>query len=331
MLSKEMKFVLFKLQHLCYPVFSIWNFARFTSYLPKRSDFKDWKSQERKRKKKSLIEGEVIFGIHPVTEALRQDRRKLYHLYLKPNFETNEKLAEIERRGSSKGIPVLIRNLDDLDKLTSCDKFNNVRPHQGVCLHCSVMEMDQIYHYEDFLESFSLERSQWLYPVLIDIKDPMNLGGILRSAFFFGLNQVLVHGDRSLKRVTPVVSKASSGSAECMRIGFLHDFSQFLQGAREAGDIIIGTSVPEEEQDLRVSSGVKILDSNTGYPSEMEFVRESPTFLLFGSENGGLDAHLLDWCHCHVQIHSRNKEKITCVDSLNVSVAAGIVFHHLLS
>jgi tRNA G18 (ribose-2'-O)-methylase SpoU len=113
------------------------------------------------------------------------------------------------------------------------------------------MEMDQIYHYEDFLESFSLERSQWLYPVLIDIKDPMNLGGILRSAFFFGLNQVLVHGDRSLKRVTPVVSKASSGSAECMRIGFLHDFSQFLQGAREAGDIIIGTSVPEEEQDLR--------------------------------------------------------------------------------
>jgi tRNA C32,U32 (ribose-2'-O)-methylase TrmJ len=82
---------------------------------------------------------------------------------------------------------------------------------------------------------------------------------------------------------------------------------------------------------VRVSSGVKILDSNTGYPSEMEFVRESPTFLLFGSENGGLDAHLLDWCHCHVQIHSRNKEKITCVDSLNVSVAAGIVFHHLLS
>ena len=33
-------------------------------------------------------------------------------------------------------LPVEIKELRELDRLTDVDKFNNFRPHQGVCLEC---------------------------------------------------------------------------------------------------------------------------------------------------------------------------------------------------
>ena len=75
----------------------------------------------------------------------------------------------------------------------------------------SPLPITPITAYTDFLSSVSLS-SQWLFPILVDVKDPMNFGAILRSSSFFGLHQLLLLGvgvgaDGGMRRVSPVVSK----------------------------------------------------------------------------------------------------------------------------
>ena len=81
----------------------------------------------------------------------------------------------------------------------------NLHPSPSLNVY-SPLPTTTISTYGDFLASAHLE-SQWLFPVLADVKDPMNLGAILRSSAFFGLHQLLLLGEGGMRKVSPVVSK----------------------------------------------------------------------------------------------------------------------------
>ena len=164
------------------------------------------------------------------------------------------------------------------------------------------------------------------------------------------------------------VHQASSGAAEVVKLLRLEEGLDFFVEAREMGDTLLGTSVPDPEPDeieddeKRNSIGV---DSLFGFPSDSPILQppapplppppgvhlydgvsgdhvpsgvlrqRSPTFLLLGSEGRGLDPNLLRLCHFHVRINSSRtptmtKNRLNNVDSLNVSVASGILLHHFV-
>ena len=77
-----------------------------------------------------------------------------------------------------------------------------------------------IQSYTDFLSTASLS-SQWLFPILVDVKDPMNMGAILRSAAFFGLDQLLLLGRDGMRKVSPVVSKVLEPVMYKQQLGIL--------------------------------------------------------------------------------------------------------------
>ena len=94
-----------------------------------------------KFQKSSFRPSETLFGIHPVKEALKQERRQLHCVYLKHDYKFNPKLEEIADLAEKSGLSIEFKSVGQLDRLTDVDNFNNYRPHQGVCLRCRSVDL----------------------------------------------------------------------------------------------------------------------------------------------------------------------------------------------
>ncbi|KAF7664961.1 hypothetical protein LDENG_00158830 [Lucifuga dentata] len=170
----------------------------------------EWERPVRKKSKDSKAENyEIVFGISPCLLALAQGRRKNHKLFVKDDEASRRtsvlKVCEVAHR---QGVQVQRVSKKDLDRMASG------RVHQGVCLQASCLS----YVTEDRDSAPSRQGSTpplWL--VLDGVQDPMNLGAILRSAYFLGVDRVASSLHHSCP-LTPVVSKASSGAMEVIGV-----------------------------------------------------------------------------------------------------------------
>lgn len=77
------------------------------------------------------VKGEVLFGIHPVSLALRANKRKFYQLFIKENTKCKEEGKRIIEQAEKLNVPVVTVTKNDLDKLSGS------RPSQGICMDVS--------------------------------------------------------------------------------------------------------------------------------------------------------------------------------------------------
>ena len=112
------------------------------------------------------------------------------------------------------------------------------------------------------------QRRLWL--VLDEVQDPHNLGSLLRSAYFLGVDGVLV-SEKNTARLSPAVSKSSAGAMELMRVHSTRNLVKYLNAATEAGWLVAGAAF-----DASVLVG------------ELEGDDRRRTMLVMGSEGKGL-------------------------------------------
>ena len=138
--------------------------------------------------------------------------------------------------------------------------------------------------------------------LLEDIKDPGNLGTIIRSANAFGIEGIILYGD-TIDVYNPKVVRSSVGnflkipiikidSIETLKLAFKNHYFYAT----------------------KVDNGVDLKD--------IKF--EEKKVIMFGSEAQGLSEELLNIAYKFFTISMKNK-----VESLNLSVAASIVFYSL--
>ena len=140
----------------------------------------------------------------------------------------------------------------------------------------------------------------------------MNLGARRRSAHFLGVDGVLV-SEKNSAPLTPVVSKASSGACEIMRVHATRNLPKTLNSAAEQGWAVVGAALEDSVA-----------------PSELS--RTQPTVLVMGSEGAGLRQLVRRSCSQFVRIPGADSSDVgDSVDSLNVSVAGGILLYALLN
>lgn len=161
----------------------------------------------------------------------------------------------------------------------------------------------------------------WL--CLDQVTDPQNFGAALRSAHFLGAGGVLTCS-RNSSPLTAAVSKASAGAMELMQVHSCRNLPATLQMAREAGWRVLGADGGPNSISI----------------SELQGARSGqPTVLVMGSEGQGLRTNVHRACQHLVRIDSVRRPAglfedvvpaFAQVDSLNVSVATGILLHHLL-
>ncbi|KAM5547560.1 putative tRNA/rRNA methyltransferase slr0955 [Rosa sericea] len=320
-------------------------FRRMEDVKSEKPEYRRWDRQENWGRKTwqeasessvPRLVGQGVYGVGPVLAALSAGRREFYTLYVQEGLDlSNNNRKKKDKKGfervlrMAENFGVNIKELRKHDLNMAADN----RPHQGLLLDASPLEMVKIKE----LDPVSVEEDKGsLWIALDEVTDPQNLGAIIRSSYFFGAAGVVLCAKNSAP-LSGVVSKASAGSLELMELRYCKNMMQFLTSSAENGWRVLGGSVSS-----------KAIPLNEIVPSE-------PTILVLGSEGTGLRPLVERSCTQLIRIpgnipadvtgggfddsepvevnHGYSAEEFRsflAVESLNVSVAAGVLLHHLV-
>lgn len=288
---------------------------------------------------------QFLYGRSVVEAALKDSRRQLYQLYIydgddRQNVQRDDVLARLARE---KGIKVTKLSNDGLPMM---QKMSGGRPHNGCVVEASPLpqlplkalgplsedpqkpgfhiEMGHQSHEEaaingtsDFV-SYQLPKERKPFVLLLDgILDPGNLGAILRTAAFLGVNGVAITKNSSAT-LTPVALKASSGASEAMTLFSVQSTVDFLTRSKEKGWLVYAAVPPTKWS--RRNSHLTVDRIETYDPLSLQ-----PTVLVVGSEGAGLDKQVRREADHEVSIPGAPGGLASVVESLNVSVATGIL------
>ena len=179
-----------------------------------------------------------------------------------------------------------------LDQIAGTDK------HQNIIARVELPEYAEL----DALFDVARKKDEPPLMVLLDgVQDPHNLGAILRSADAAGLHGVIIPKDKAVG-LTPAVVKASAGAAAWMPLVQVTNLSRTIDQLKEQGVWITGTAD----------------DASTDFTAS-DF--KDATAIILGSEGKGIRRLLREKCDFLVRIPMFGH-----VSSLNVSVAAGLLF-----
>lgn len=220
--------------------------------------------------------------------------------------------AELLREAEAQNIPVLRPRKQKLDALC------RHQVHQGVCMEVSRLRPTPWTEAEDGRPEDDGPQQLWL--VLEEIQDPRNLGAVIRSAHFLGVDKIIT-SQRNSCPLTPVVSKASAGAMEVTTVYSTNDLAGFLQAKARQGWLVAGTVGCSPDTPHQ---------PNIPITSCLEFLWDRPTLLVLGNEGLGLSQEVQASCQLLLTILP-GRQLYPGLESLNVSVAAGILLHSICS
>ncbi len=148
--------------------------------------------------------------------------------------------------------------------------------------------------------------------MLVDIRSAHNVGALFRTADAIRVEKLYLCGVTPLPidrfgRAVGAITKTALGAEHTVAWEHVTDTLVCIKALKKEGWDIVAV-----EQDARAQ------DYKT-------YLCNKPTVLLLGEEVGGLTHDLLDGCDAIIEIPMRGKK-----ESLNVSVAAGIVLYRLM-
>lgn len=227
----------------------------------------------------------IIFGLNPVLEALRARRVQS----LRVGVRSDARIEEVLRLAGESGVRVTRVDARALDQATGGAAHQGVVAEVRPLPECSVADLVA-----------SARGHAPLIVVLDGIEDPQNVGAILRSVDAAGADGVV----RQARHAAPLGSaaaKASAGALAHARIATVVNISRAVDELREAGVWTVGLAADAPVSYDRVDLTL-------------------PTALVVGAEGAGLRRLVRERCEVLASIPMAGH-----VDSLNVSVATGVV------
>ena len=176
---------------------------------------------------------EILYGLHPVEEALRAGSRKFDHVCIARDRHDNrlERVIDLCR---DLGVRLRFEPRDHLTQLTK------TAGHQGVA---AVVRAKAVLDLEDLLAPLPVRDGQApaarLLLALDGVEDPQNLGALLRTADGAGVDGVLLT-ERRAAPLSAVAVKASAGAAEHVRIARVVNITRSLERLKAAGIWCVG-------------------------------------------------------------------------------------------
>ncbi|XP_066293637.1 rRNA methyltransferase 1, mitochondrial-like [Branchiostoma lanceolatum] len=279
--------------------------------LPWEQPQRQQRNENRQLKHAPAVGNEFLYGIAPCLLALQRGQRSFSQLFLKDGpYQTGaDRIEEIESLADEQEVKVVRIPKHRMTKMIG------EGTHQGVCLEASKRRAEPL-NLEDISPAVESETERppiWL--VLNEVQDPMNFGAILRSSYYLGVDRIIASSS-NCSPLTPVVSKASSGAMETQTVYSMEDIPALLQNLSSSGWTVVGTVAATEDMEDTVVCG--------------DFALSGPTVLVLGNEGHGLSTELENLCTTKVTIQP-GRELHPGIDSLNVSVATGILLHSILS
>lgn len=151
-----------------------------------------------------------------------------------------------------------------------------------------------------------LERTQGAALALDRVRNPYNIGALIRTAAFFDLEAVLLGAPAPHPGLVPTAVRVAEGGAEHIRLSRTTDLAATLARLRERGVRVVGAE-------------------GAATTPAIGFAFERPAVIVVGNERGGVGERIRSVCDAIVAIPGGR-----AVESLNVSVAGGILMSELV-
>ena len=237
---------------------------------------------------------EYIYGHWPVMETLRANRRKFDQLLLS---------QKVEERGIVGDIVSLAKELDVPVKRVPARILNDLADggnHQNTILRTGEYPYVDV---EDMLD-LAEERGEKPFLLMLDLlKDPQNVGSLIRVADAVGAHGVIMQERRSVS-ITPSVIRASSGAVEHIKIAQVTNLVSIMKELKKQDIWMIGLDIgpellPVNKTDLNLAIG-----------------------LILGSEGEGMRRLVRETCDLMLTLPMRGN-----VGSLNVATVGSVALY----
>jgi 23S rRNA (guanosine2251-2'-O)-methyltransferase len=234
----------------------------------------------------------LICGINPVLEALSARTRHFDRLLVVKGLR-NRRVSEAITQASRLGISLRFEARETLDRMAGGV------PHQGLI---AVVSAKPAMSLESVVEQ---ARTPALLVALDGVEDPRNLGAILRTAEAAGADGVLLP-DRHSAGLSETVGRASAGAIEHVKVARVGNLVQALETLKARGYWVVGF-------DASATQRWDAIDL------------KGPIVLVLGGEGRGIRRLVREHCD-----HLAALPLFGHVNSLNVSVAAGIALYEVV-
>lgn len=233
---------------------------------------------------------QIIYGLRPVIEALASGQQ--VERVLLQNGLNSSLLNELRTKLKENDVPFQYVPVEKLNKMTTGN-------HQGVVATIAAVK----YHsFVDILESLE---NPGLLLLLDHITDVRNMGAIARTAECTGVTALVVP-DHGSAAINEDAVKTSSGALLRVPVCREQNLKTVVNLAKQYGYQIVAST-----------------EKGAVHYREVDF--HQPTLLIMGNEETGISPELLKMSDVRAKLPILGE-----VQSLNVSVAAGVMMYEAL-
>ncbi len=234
----------------------------------------------------------ILTGRNPIREALKANRD--FEKLLVQKGELSGSAMEIVKTAKDRKIMIQVVEKSRLDEITP--------RHQGMIAFASAFTYSTV---EQMLSNAE-ERGEDPFLILLDgITDPHNLGAMIRTAECAGAHGIIVPQHRSVG-LTPAAVKASAGAVEYLPIARVTNLNQTIEMLQKKNIWVYALTMNGQDYEKVSFSG--------------------GTAVVIGGEGDGISRLTEEKCDLSVSLPMKGH-----LDSLNASVAAGVIMYHIMS
>ncbi|HEX8267191.1 MAG TPA: 23S rRNA (guanosine(2251)-2'-O)-methyltransferase RlmB [Pyrinomonadaceae bacterium] len=237
-----------------------------------------------------------IYGVLPILEALRSGKRNVEQITIAEGAQIN-RLRDLLHLAKEQGIII-----NRVPKNTLAKFVEPGANHQGVVATIAAAKYANA---DELLENLTAKigsNNEPLAVVLDGVEDPRNLGAIARTAECAGAHGIFLPERRAVG-LTETVAKTAAGALEYLPVAKVVNLNRLLEDLKERGIWIVGTSAQAKM-------------------SYSDWDWTIPSAIVLGGEGKGLHRLVEENCDALVKIPLSGK-----IESLNVSVAAGVILY----
>lgn len=252
----------------------------------------------------------VITGFHFIEEKVKSARKnqnssQMEIFYAKVGPRVKKIIDEAEKND------IRIFKVDEkkLDELTQ-NLDGALRDHRGIVMILSGenAKSSNIVDFDSWILQNSDSPESKTVVMLDKITDPHNVGAIIRSCDQFGANLVVLPEHNGAGNVcdNEIIGRTSAGANSWVPVAVVNNLVRVVEKLKSAGFWIYG--------------------ADAGGENLRKIAFSQKNCLIMGSEGSGISKLLQQKCDSIVSIPTCGK-----IDSLNVSVAAGVLLYELFA
>lgn len=235
----------------------------------------------------------IIVGRNPVVEALKNNIN-IDKILLFKNA-SGDVINDIRQLAKDQNIPIQYVPNEKLNSLTNIN-------HQGIIAYRSAIRYQDVQNVIDLIND---KGEAALFIMLDGVTDVRNIGAIARSAICCGVHALIIP-DKGVGALNEDAVKSSAGALELLNVCRVNSLLKTID-------------------DLHLN-GVKVFTSELNAHKKLyELNFNEPCCIIMGSEEKGVQQYISKAADEHFKIPMKGE-----FDSLNVSVAAGMILYEAI-